>query len=71
MKKYDIALALASKRDNSKLTLARMMIDMMERRELYETLDYDDSFERLGDLGDEKYFELLGCLLYTSPSPRD
>jgi len=60
MKKYDIALALASKRDNSKLALARMMIDMMERRELYETLDYDNSFERLGDLGDEKYFELLG-----------
>ncbi len=30
MKKYNVALALANTRDDSKLALARMIIDMMK-----------------------------------------
>ncbi|MEA2075576.1 MAG: hypothetical protein U9O85_07575 [Euryarchaeota archaeon] len=61
MKKYDGALALASTRDEGKLALARMILDMMEVDELYEPLKFDNgTFEDLKELDEARYFEILG-----------
>jgi len=59
MKKYDIALALAKTGNDSKLALARMLIDMLDLNELYERLDYGGMFGNLKELNDEEYFDLL------------
>lgn len=60
MKKYDVALALASTRSIDKLALARMLIDMMELDELYEPLNYKGTFGSLKELDEEEYFDILG-----------
>ena len=60
MKKYDVALALAKTGNNSRLALARMLIDMLDLNELYEQLDYGGMFGDLKELKDEEYFDLLG-----------
>lgn len=60
MKKYDVALALAKTGNDSKLALARMLIDMMDLNELYERLDYGGMFGELKELNDEECFDLLG-----------
>ncbi|MHC1611615.1 MAG: hypothetical protein ACXQTW_08525, partial [Candidatus Methanospirareceae archaeon] len=61
MKKYNVALALASTGDEGKLALARMILDMMEVDELYEPLKFDNgTFEDLKELDEAKYFEMLG-----------
>ncbi|MDI6884746.1 MAG: hypothetical protein QMD22_00050 [archaeon] len=60
MKKYDVALALAKTGNDSKLALARMLIDMLDLNELYERLDYGGMFGDLKNLSDEEYFDLLG-----------
>lgn len=59
MKKYDIPLALASTGDDDKLALARMIIDLMERNELYEPLEYNGSFENLRE--DLRELNLVEC----------
>jgi len=59
MKKYDVALALANTRDESKLALARMIIDMMDVNELHDVLEYDGKFEDIKELDDEAIFEIL------------
>ena len=60
MKKYDVALALAKTGSDSKLALARMLIDMLDLNELYERLDYEGMFGDLKELNDEEFFDLLG-----------
>ncbi|MEA2033305.1 MAG: hypothetical protein U9N41_06965 [Euryarchaeota archaeon] len=60
MKKYDVALALAKTGNDSKLALARTLIDMMDLNELYERLDYGGMFGELKELNDEECFDLLG-----------
>jgi hypothetical protein len=59
MKKYNVALALANTRDDSKLALARMIIDMMEFNELHDILEYNGTFEDIKELDDEAIFEIL------------
>ena len=59
MKKYDVALALATTRDTEKLALARMILDMMDLKELYEQLNFDGSFEDLKNLKPEDIFKIL------------
>lgn len=59
MKKYNVALALANTRDDSKLALARMIIDMMEFNELHDILEYNGKFENIKELDDENIFEIL------------
>ncbi len=59
MKKYNVALALANTRDDSKLALARMIIDMMEFNELHDILEYNGTFEDIKELDDEDIFEIL------------
>jgi len=60
MKKYDVPLALASTGYEGKIALARMIIDMMERKELYEPLEYEGTFVNLGELDDVVCFKVLG-----------
>ena len=59
MKKYNVPLALASTGDDDKLALARMIIDLMERNELYEPLECKGSFENLRE--DLRELNLLEC----------
>ena len=59
MKKYEIALILASTGDDHKLALARMILDMMEFDELYTEIN-DISAEEVKRMGDEEIFKLLG-----------
>jgi len=58
MRKYEVALALASTRDTHKLALARMILDMMELDELYTELNI--SPEDITEMEEEEIFELLG-----------
>ncbi len=60
MKRYDVALALASTRSIDKLALARMLIDMMEMDELCEPLDYKGTFADLKKLKKEQCFDIIG-----------
>ncbi len=59
MKKYNVALALANIRDDNRLYLARMIIDMMEFNELHDILEYNGTFEDIKELDDEAIFEIL------------
>lgn len=59
MKKYDVALALASTGNTDKLALARMIIDMLETNELYEPLKYKGSFEDLKKLTETECYKIL------------
>ncbi len=59
MKKYDVALILASTRDTRKLALARMILDMMELDELYMELRLN-SPENIKKMEKEEVFEILG-----------
>ena len=58
MRKYEVALTLASTRDTHKLALARMILDMMELDELYTELNI--SPEDITEMEEEEIFELLG-----------
>ena len=62
MRKYEVALTLASTRDTHKLALARMILDMMELDELYTELN-DISPEDIKKMEEEEIFELLGMSL--------
>lgn len=59
MKKYYVALILAKTGSTSKLALARVLIDMLDLKELYEPLSYSGTFEELEKLNDAAYFDLL------------
>ena len=59
MKKYCVALILAKTGSTSKLALARVLIDMLDLKELYEPLSYNGTFEELEQLNDVDYFDLL------------
>lgn len=59
MKKYYVVLALAKTGNTSKLALARMLIDMLDLKELYELLNYRGTFEDLEKLNDADYFDVL------------
>ena len=59
MKKYCVALILAKTGSTSKLALARVLIDMLDLKELYEPLSYSGTFEELEKLNDVGYFDLL------------
>jgi len=58
MKKYDVALALASTKILKNLGLARMLIDMLDLDDLDEPLR-GTTFEDLKKLTDEECFNLL------------
>lgn len=59
MNKYYVALILAKTGSTSKLALARVLIDMLDLKELYEPLSYSGTFEELEKLNDAGYFDLL------------
>ena len=60
IKKYDVSLALASTRDDHKLALARMILDMLELDELYAGLESELSYEDIQKMTDDEIFEVLG-----------
>lgn len=60
MKKYDVVLALAKTGNDSKLALARMLIDILDLNELYEPLYYEGILEDFEELSDEECFSMLG-----------
>ena len=60
MRKYDVLLALAASGSDLKLSLARMIFDMMELDELYQPLEYNETFKELGRLDEVECYRVLG-----------
>ena len=60
VKKYEIPLALASARDDQKLALARMILDMLELDEIYAKLETELYYEEIQRMEEGEIFEILG-----------
>ena len=56
---------------NENNSLEKALLVQVETTKVRRILNFENSFEEFKDLASSAGANILGCLLYTSPSPRD